>query len=363
MIDRNLTQNIDWILIGLLILNSAFGVVFIYSASHYLPGDYYLKQILWIVLSSIALFLILSIDYKTLVTYSFYLYIVIIGILAGILFFGKFLGGARSWIKLPFFYAQPSEITKIILILLLTSIFLKFRDEYLTWRKGLISGVLVALPVFFVGLQPDLGTALSYVPIYLASLILAGLNRKAIVYMLIFAIILGVIGWNFVLKDYQKKRLTTMIFPGKDPLGSGYHIIQSKIAVGSGGFLGKGYKKGTQSQLRFLPARHTDFVFSVIGEEFGFIGVVLTMFFYLIFLLRLFQSIGYASDREGVYIVFLVSMMIAFQFLVSVMMTVGLFPIAGVPLPLLSYGGSSLLTNYIGVSLVLNVKMRRFVNV
>ncbi len=154
-----------------------------------------------------------------------------------------------------------------------------------------------------------------------------------------------------------------MIFPGKDPLGSGYHIIQSKIAVGSGGFLGKGYKKGTQSQLRFLPARHTDFVFSVIGEEFGFIGVVLAMFFYLLFLLRLFQSIGYSSDREGVYIVFLVSMMIAFQFLVSVMMTVGLFPIAGVPLPLLSYGGSSLLANYIGVSLVLNVKMRRFVNV
>jgi rod shape determining protein RodA len=227
----------------------------------------------------------------------------------------------------------------------------------------LISGVLVALPIFLVGLQPDLGTALSYVPIYLASLILAGLNRKAIVYMLIFTIILGVFGWSFVLKDYQKKRLTTLIFPGKDPLGSGYHIIQSKIAVGSGGFLGKGYKKGTQSQLRFLPARHTDFVFSVIGEEFGFIGVVLTMFFYLIFLLRLFQSIGYSSDREGVYIVFLVSIMIAFQFLINVMMIIGLFPVAGVPLPLLSYGGSSLLTNYIGVSLVLNVKMRRFVNV
>jgi rod shape determining protein RodA len=363
MIDRNLIQNIDWILIGLLILNSVFGVVFIYSASHYLPGDYYLKQILWIVLSLIALFLILSIDYKTLVTYSFYLYIVIIGILAGILFFGKFLGGARSWIKLPFFYAQPSEITKIVIILFLTAIFSKFRYEYLSRKKGLISGVLIALPIFLVGLQPDLGTALSYVPIYLASLILAGLNRKAIVYMLIFTIILGVFGWSFVLKDYQKKRLTTLIFPGKDPLGSGYHIIQSKIAVGSGGFLGKGYKKGTQSQLRFLPARHTDFVFSVIGEEFGFIGVVLTMFFYLIFLLRLFQSIGYSSDREGVYIVFLVSIMIAFQFLINVMMIIGLFPVAGVPLPLLSYGGSSLLTNYIGVSLVLNVKMRRFVNV
>ncbi len=363
MIDRNLTQNIDWILIGLLILNSAFGVVFIYSASHYLPGDYHLKQILWIVLSSIALFLILSFDYKTLVAYSFYLYIVIIGILAGILFFGKFLGGARSWIKLPFFYAQPSEITKIIIILLLTAIFLKFRDEYLTWKKGLISSVLVALPVFLVGLQPDLGTALSYVPIYLASLILAGLNRKAIVYILIFAIILGVIGWNFVLKDYQKKRLTTLVFPGKDPLGSGYHIIQSKIAVGSGGFLGKGYKKGTQSQLRFLPARHTDFVFSVIGEEFGFIGVVLIMLSYFFFLWRLFQSVGQSRDREGVYIIFMVAIMISFQFVINLMMIIGLFPIAGIPLPLYSYGGSSLLTNYLGISLVLNVKMRRFVNV
>ena len=174
---------------------------------------------------------------------------------------------------------------------------------------------------------------------------------------------LGVAVWNFGLKDYKKNRLTTLIFPGQDPLGSGYHIIQSKIAIGSGGFLGKGFRKGTQSQLRFLPARHTDFIFSVIGEEFGFIGVVLVMLFYFFFLLRLFHSIGLSRDREGVYIIFLVAMMITFQFFINVMMVIGLFPIAGIPLPLLSYGGSSLLTNYLGISLVLNVKMRRFVNV
>ena len=260
-----------------------------------------------------------------------------------------------------FFQVQPSELTKIVLIILLASLFSKFRQAAISWKKGFVSGVATAVPVFLVALQPDLGTALSYVPIFLAALILAGINRKTFIYILIVALVIGIIGWNFGLKDYQKTRLKTLISPSKDPLGSGYHILQSKIAIGSGGFLGKGYRKGTQSQLRFLPARHTDFIFSVIGEEFGFLGIVLALMGFFIFLYRLFQSVGFSRDRAGVYIVFLVAMMISFQFLINVMMVIGLFPITGTPLPLLSYGGSSLLTNYLGVSLVLNVKMRRFV--
>ena len=165
------------------------------------------------------------------------------------------------------------------------------------------------------------------------------------------------------MKDYQKQRILTLLFPHEDPLGSGYHILQSKIAIGSGGLLGKGYKKGTQSQLRFLPARHTDFIFSVIGEEFGFAGVFFAILIYFLFLSRLFKSLLDSRDRVGVYIVFMVFMMITGQFLINIMMTIGLFPVAGIPLPLLSYGGSSLLTNFIAVSLVLNIKMRRFVNV
>ena len=174
---------------------------------------------------------------------------------------------------------------------------------------------------------------------------------------------MGVLIWSFGLRDYQKQRLTTVLFPEKDPLGSGYQVIQSKIAIGSGGLSGKGFAKGTQSQLRFLPARHTDFIFSVIAEEFGFLGAVFAVLVYFLFLARLFLSVSMSRDRTGAYIIFLVAVMISAQFFINVFMTIGLFPIAGIPLPFLSYGGSSLLANSLAVSLVLNVKMRRFVNV
>ncbi|MCK4431635.1 MAG: rod shape-determining protein RodA [Candidatus Aminicenantes bacterium] len=363
MIDRNQIRNIDWILIGLLLLNSVIGIAIIYSCSYYLPGNYYLKQIFWIFLSLVALFIFISIDYNILVTYSFYLYIVFIALLAGILFFGKLTAGAKSWIKLPFFQIQPSELAKIVVILLLAHVFSEYRRNHLSWWTGFSSVAIIFLPVLLVALQPDLGTALTYIPILIASLILVGLKRRTLIFLLIFSLFLSVVGWNFFLKDYQKQRLTTLISPSKEPLGSGYHVIQSKIAIGSGGLLGKGYKKGTQSQLRFLPARHTDFIFSVIGEEFGFIGVIFSLFCYFLFLSRLFQSAIKSRDRAGVYIVFMVAMMICCQFFINVLMTIGLFPVTGVPLPLLSYGGSSLLTSYLAVALVLNVKMRRFVNV
>jgi len=361
MIDRSLLRHIDWILVGLLLLNSFIGVAFIYSSSHYLPGNYFLKQILWIFIGSIALFLFLAVDYKILVSFSLYFYIISVATLGGVLLFGRIVAGAKSWLKFSFLQFQPSELTKLALILLLASVFSKFRRDYISWKKGLLSGAVTAVPVFFVALQPDLGTALTYIPLFLAALILAGLNKKVFVFIMIAALVLGVVGWNFALKDYQKNRLTTLISPGQDPLGSGYHILQSKIAIGSGGFLGKGFRKGTQSQLRFLPARHTDFIFSVIGEEFGFMGVVVALMCYFLFLNRLFKSVGLARDRAGVYVVFLVTVMITFQFFINVLMVIGILPITGTPLPMLSYGGSSLLTNYLGVSLVLNVKMRRFV--
>lgn len=363
MIDRSLVKHIDWILISLLLFNSLLGVVVIYSSSHYLPGDYFIKQMLWVVFSLVILFVLLSIDYKVLIAYSFYFYIGFIALLIGIFYFGKLVAGTKSWIKFPFFQVQPSELIKVVIILLLAYVFAEFRGEYVSWRKIILCGGLVIVPVVIVALQPDLGTALSYIPILFASLLIAGLNRKILIFLLIFVLLFGLIGWNFGVKDYQKKRITTLIFPKKDPLGAGYHILQSKIALGSGGLLGKGYRKGTQSQLRFLPARHTDFVFSVVGEEFGFIGVVSIFVFYFLFLSRVFRSVGKSRDRAGVYIIFMVGVMIAFQFFINVMMTIGFFPIAGIPLPLLSYGGSSLLANYLAVALVLNVKMRRFVNI
>ncbi len=363
MISRTLIHHIDWALILLLLINSLIGVAVIYSSSHYIPGNFHLRQLFWIAVGLLALLLLLTIDYNVVITYSLYFYTFCMVLLLGVLVFGRIISGAKSWFQLPFFQIQPSEITKIAVILLMALIFSRHKKAQLSSSEGILSSVVVFAPMLLISLQPDLGTALSYVPIFLAALLLAGLNRKIVIVFVILALILGIAGWNFALKDYQKQRVITLLNPEQDPLGSGYHILQSKIAVGSGGFLGKGYKKGSQSQLRFLPARHTDFIFSVIGEEFGFIGVVFISFFYFLFLARLFLSVEKARDRTGVYLIYMVAMLIACQFFINVLMTIGLFPVAGIPLPLLSYGGSSLLTNYFAVSLVINVKMRRFVNV
>jgi rod shape determining protein RodA len=362
MIDRRLIENVDWFLIGLLVLNSLLGVVVIYSASHYLPGHYHWRQLIFIGVSLLALFVLLLIDYQVLMSFSFYLYGAAVLVLLMMLVFGRFISKG-SWIKLRYFQIQPSELAKIALILVLARLFSEYKRPTVSAAAVATSSGLVALPFLLVALQPDLGTAVSFLPLLLGSLILAGLRRKAVLGILLLAVLAGVAGWNFYLKDYQKQRLATVVFPGRDPQGAGYHILQSKIAIGSGGFLGKGFAKGSQSQLKFLPARHTDFVFSVIGEEFGFLGVVGVLSLYSLLLWRLFRSAGKSRDRAGIYITFMVSLMISFQLLVNVAMVIGIFPIVGIPLPLLSYGGSSLLANFLGVGLVLNVKMRRFANI
>ncbi len=363
MINQTQIKNIDWILIALLLINTLIGIAVIYSSSQHLPGNYYLRQAFWMLLSLAVLFLLLTVDYTILVTYSLYFYIACVSILGAILIFGRLIAGTKSWIKLEFVQFQPSEITKIALILLLARIFSEYKKKYLSNDAGISSSAFVFMAVVLVALQPDLGTALSYIPILLAAFILAGLTQRTLVTLLIIAIVIGAVSWGFFLKDYQKDRITTLLTPEKDPLGTGYHILQSKIAIGSGGLFGKGFGRGTQSQLQFLPARHTDFIFAVVGEELGFAGVVIIGLFYFLFLARLFHSVSKSRDRTGVFIIFMVAMMISSLFFVNVFMTIGLFPIAGIPLPFLSYGGSSLLTNYIAVSLVLNVKMRRFVNV
>ncbi len=363
MIDRRLLENIDWFLIGLLLLNSLVGVLIIYSSSHYLPGNYYLRQLFWIAASLIVLFLFLLIDYKLLLTYSYYFYGALMLVLVLMLFMSPAIAGSKSWIRMSSFQAQPSELAKIALVVVLARFFSEHKTSHISSNALFLSLGLAAVPFVLVALQPDLGTAMCFLPLILGALILAGLKKKAVALMIILCLLIGLVGWNMVLKDYQKKRLTTLVFPGKDPHGAGYHILQSKIAIGSGGLIGKGFKKGTQSQLRFLPARHTDFVFSVVGEEFGFVGVVVVLLLCYFFISRIFHSAGKSRDRAGVYIIYLVGTIIAFQTLVNVTMVIGLFPIIGIPLPLLSYGGSSLLANYLGVSLVLNVKMRRFVNI
>lgn len=363
MIDRNAFTEIDWYMIGLVLLNAALGCLMIYSGTHDVPGHVYLKQVFWVAVGCFAFFLVLLVDYKVLVTYSPVIYVLGLALLAGVLVTGRLIGGARSWFRLAFIGIQPSEMMKVATILVLARLFAEFKRSYVTLSKAFLSVVLIAVPMGLIVLQPDLGTAATYVPLLLAALVLAGLNRKTVIIFLVGALALGFVGWNFGLKDYQKKRIETLFSPGLDPRGSGYQINQSKIAVGSGGLLGKGFKKGTQSQLRFLPARHTDFVFSVLGEEFGFAGVAAALTLYLLLLMRLFRTTAKSRDRSGVYIVFLVASLLTFQFFVNVFMVVGLFPVTGIPLPLLSYGGSSLLAAFVALGLAANVRMRRFANV
>jgi rod shape determining protein RodA len=363
MIDRRLIQEIDWILLGLILLQSLVGVVFIYSSSHVLPGAYHVRQLIWIGISLLVLILVLVIDYKFFVSLSVYFYGLMVVLLAATLGFARLVAGTKSWITLGLMQLQPSELAKIVMILIFARFFAEYKRPYLTTRVTLWALLLAGVPLLLIIAQPDLGTAMTFVAVIGGAFILAGLRRKAIVLFVLAALLVGVGGWTIALKDYQKKRVTTLINPAGDPRGSGYQVIQSKIAIGSGGFAGKGFLKGSQSQLRFLPARHTDFIFSVIGEETGFIGVFIVIVLYFALLARMFLSVNKARDRAGIYIIFTASLLIAFQFLVNILMIIGLFPVVGITLPFLSYGGSSLLASYVACGLVLNVKMRRFANV
>ncbi len=235
MIDRGAFHEIDWVLIGLLIVNSVIGVIFIYSSSHFLPGNYAMKQVIFIVVSLAFLFLCLAVDYKILMTYSLYFYLAVTAVLAGLLVFARLVAHTKSWIKLPFFQVQPSELAKIVLILLLAQIFSEYKKSTLSSNVGIQAILLVLGPFILVAAQPDLGTALTFIPVLLAAFILAGLRKKTIAILLVVSLAAGLVGWNFALKDYQKKRITTLFYPSQDPKGAGYHILQSKIAIGSGG--------------------------------------------------------------------------------------------------------------------------------
>ena len=363
MIDRRLFGEIDWVLLGLMLLQSLIGVFFIYSSTYFLPGAYYVRQLVWIGVSLVALLLVLAIDYKFFVSLSGYFYGLMVLLLAAMLVFGRLVAGTKSWITLGLMQLQPSELAKIVMILVFARLFAEYKSGYLTTPHTLGALAVAGVPLLLIIAQPDLGTAMTFLAIIGGAFILAGLRRKAVILFVLAALVLGVGGWTIALKDYQKKRVTTLINPAGDPRGSGYQVIQSKIAIGSGGVAGKGFQKGTQSRLRFLPARHTDFIFSVIGEETGFLGVLVVIGLYFALLARMFLSVAKARDRAGVYIIFTASLLIAFQFLVNILMIIGLFPVVGITLPFLSYGGSSLLASYVACGLVLNVKMRRFANV
>jgi len=299
-------------------------------------------------------------DYRHLEHFSIPAYLLTLGMLLFVLLLGKTSMGATRWINLGFFNLQPSEVAKLVIILVLSRIFGRtalpegYRLRDLWWPA-----LLLAIPFVLIIKQPDLGTALMVVFIAASMLLFAGLQRNTLIALAVAGGMTSFAGW-FMLHDYQKARILTFLNPEADPLGSGYHIIQSKIAVGSGGFWGRGFMAGTQSQLSFLPERHTDFAFSVFAEEWGFSGSLLLLLGYLFLIVWGIYVARRAADRFGMFLAIGVTSMLFWHIVVNLGMVIGLMPVVGVPLPLFSYGGTSMITTMFGVGLLMNVSMRRF---
>jgi len=363
MFDRRLASNFDWVLLFTVLAIAGVGIVNLYSATsswHTVATPIYLKQLLWLAGGVVIALLISLFDYRHLEHFAPHIYTISVSMLIYVLLLGKTNMGATRWINLGFFNLQPSEVIKIAMILLLAKIFSMTASPlgyglFELWKPA---GYLL-LPVGLILKQPDLGTAVMVISIAATMLLFAGLRRGTVMSLGAIGILIGVAGW-FRLHDYQRARIRTFINPEADPLGSGYHIIQSKIAVGSGGFFGKGFIQGTQSQLSFLPERHTDFAFSVFAEEWGFAGSFGLIFLYLFLIVWGLYIARRAADPFGVFLALGVTAMIFWHIVVNLGMVIGLLPVVGVPLPLFSYGGTSMVTTMIGVGLLLNVSMRRF---
>jgi len=354
-------KDFDWFIFLLAFSIALVGVIEIHSATQYNKGDkFFIKQIYWIILGLIMMLVVMSVDYHTLVENVPYLYVLAVASLIGVLVLGHRVSGSKSWISLGgTSIGQPSEFVKIAVVLALARFLGEIRTEFLTTMDILKGFAIVGLPIFLVMLQPDLGSALTFVPIALVGFFLAGLKPKWILLFTILSLLVLGVGW-YNLKVYQKERIYTFLQPERDPLGAGYHSIQSKIAVGSGGLWGKGIGQGSQTKLGFLPERHTDFIFSVVGEELGFIGAVTILSFYFFIITRSIHIALTARDKVGIYITLGAVSVILFHILVNVGMVVGYMPITGIPLPLLSYGGSSILSTFIFLGLIINVRMRRY---
>jgi rod shape determining protein RodA len=362
-IDRRLVFNVDWVLVGAAIVLAAIGVATILSATHSgRNAGLYWKQLYLVGLGLVGLFASLALDYRRLADRAPLLYLGALAALAYVLVLGPRIAGTRRWIMIGSFQLQPSELVKLVAALLLAKLFAEDRAETLGLRDVAVPGAAVGLLAILIAAEPDLGSAFCLVPLFLSVAFLAGLRLKALVTMVVVLALVGGLGWQYALKDYQKTRIYTFLDPSLDPRGAGYQKIQSQIAAGSGGLLGKGYKQGSQAQLGYLPARHTDFIFSVFAEEMGFLGVLAVLALYLLLLWRMLETAQLARDRVGAFLAAGIASTFAFQVVYNVAMVAGLVPVKGLPLPLMSYGGSSVLSSLLGVGLILNVRMRRFAN-
>ncbi len=358
-------RDFDWLLLVFVLMICALGVMEIQSATaHTKFAGANVKQMYWVVAGIGLMFLMSMVSYHALLDKIQWFYIAAIASLMAVLVFGTKALGAKRWIKIPGGnHFQPSEWVKLILILAVAKYFADMRQRELSWSDLLKAGAIVVVPMLMVLKQPDLGTALTYLPIAAMGIFLGGLQwKQGVIIALLATIGVGAVFFIprvHVLKSYQKQRLTSFVDPDLDPQGSGYQVEQSLIAVGSGGLWGG---KGSQTHGAFLPVPQTDFIFAAFAEEHGFVGALGLLLLYFIVLMRLTQNAQTAPDRAGTFVVMGVVAVLSFHILVNVGMVVGFMPVTGIPLPLMSYGGSSVLFMFLALGMVMNVRMRRFVN-
>ncbi|MFY9852899.1 MAG: rod shape-determining protein RodA [Terracidiphilus sp.] len=358
-------RDFDWALLSMVLALCTVSILEIYSATLHTKylGDH-TKQLFFVGGGLVAMFLFAKIDYHRLLDWIPWVYGGCLLALLAVLAVGHKAMGGRRWLKLGPMQFQPSEWVKLILILMMARYFANLGGRSLTWRDIFKAFFLVGVPMLLVLKQPDLGTTLTYAPILVAGLFLGGINfRQALILgTCALALVAGVWSSGKLLKPYQKARLTSFINPDNDPRGAGYQLKQSLIAVGSGGVWGKGAAKGTQTQGDFLPIPHADFIFAAFGEEHGFVGALFVLLLYFFILMRLIQNAQTAADLSGSLIIMGVVAVLAFQIAVNVGMVIGFMPVTGIPLPLMSYGGSSVLFTFLALGVAMNVRMRRFVN-
>jgi len=354
-------RDFDWVLMGFVLVICTLGVLQIHSATEHTKfAGAGTKQVYWILAGVGAMFLASLLNYHTLLEKVHWMYIAAIAALISVLLFGQRYLGAKRWIKLSAgVHFQPSEWVKLILILAVAKYFADLHQRELSWSDFLKAGAIVAVPMLMVLKQPDLGTALTYLPIALMGLFLGGLRSRQALVVLLLGALCAPLAWHHM-KDYQKQRLVSFREPDADPRGSGYQVTQSLIAVGSGGIWGS--SQGSQTHLAFLPVPQTDFIFAAFAEEHGFVGALGVLLLYFIVLMRLTQNAQTAPDRAGTFVVMGVVAVLSFHVLVNIGMVVGFMPVTGIPLPLMSYGGSSVLFMFLALGMVMNVRMRRFVN-
>ncbi len=363
--ERSLFQKIELNFVFVILALNFIGLINLYSATHGLVQTVnerlFFQQVVWLFVGWMIFFATTVIDYDIWKRLGIVFYVLNIAALIAVMFVGRYVYGSQRWLDLGFFRYQPSETVKLAVVLVMA--------QYLSRKsakKGLglldliVPAILTGIPFVLTVKQPDLGTALLIAAITTSMIVFVRVKGYIIVIGVIIGLLATPIAWNFGLKDYQRNRVLTFLSPGRDPRGSGYNSIQSKIAVGSGRILGKGFQKGTQSQLEFIPERHSDFIFSVLSEEFGFIGSITTAALFLVLYIMGVNIASQAKDKFGVLVAVGVLSTLFWHMFINICMVIGLLPIVGVPLPLLSYGGSSMLTTMMGLGLVSSVGYRKY---